>query len=64
MNIPNKPTFRIDEVKKIFQVTDKTVRNWIAEGRLEAYKVGGCVRIKRESILKCMIKIIPGRGVG
>jgi len=64
MNIPNKPTFTIFEVKNIFQVADKTVRNWIKEGRLEASKVGGCVRIKRESILKCMIKIIPGRGVG
>ncbi len=30
--------FRIDEVCELFNVSDRTVRQWIADGRLETYQ--------------------------
>jgi len=45
MQLPNKPTMRVDEVARYFCRTDKTIRRWITEGRLKAYKLhtGGLV---------------------
>lgn len=52
-DLPDKALFRIDEVAAYFSVTERTIRLWLAHGKLEAEKIVGVVRIPRESILKC-----------
>lgn len=49
----DKPTFRIDEVARIFCVTPRTVREWIREGKIPGcIKVGGhTIRIPKGSII-------------
>jgi excisionase family DNA binding protein len=49
--LPTQPT--INQTADYFGVDVKTVRRWIAHGRLTAYRVGPrLIRIDRESILK------------
>lgn len=43
------------EVSEMFKITDKTVRNWIRNGELDAIIVGKTYRIPEESI-KTLIK--------
>lgn len=43
------------EVSEMFKITDKTVRNWIRNGELDAIVVGKTYRIPEESI-KTLIK--------
>lgn len=50
-NIPAKPFFRTDEAAELFDVTRKTIYNWIETGKMDAFKVGGSLRIKREVII-------------
>jgi len=40
----------IREVAKIFNVTERTVQRWIANGDIKYIKVGGTVRITDEEI--------------
>jgi len=54
--LPEKDLFRIDEVAEYFSVTERTVRSWINDGRLNAEKIIGTIRITRESILKIRVK--------
>jgi len=52
-DLPNKSLLRPDEVAKYYSVSVKTVRGWIAAGKLEARKIaGGLLRIPRESLQK------------
>ena len=51
--LPNKALYRVDEVAGYFSVTERTIRLWIEHKHLEAKKIGGVVRIPRESIEKC-----------
>jgi excisionase family DNA binding protein len=52
-DLPNKSLLRPDEVAKHYSVSVKTVRGWIASGKLEARKIaGGLLRIPRESLPK------------
>ena len=55
--LPMKALFRIDEVAEYFSVTDRTIRLWIEHKHLEAKKIGGVIRIPRESIEKCGVWI-------
>ncbi|MDD5775513.1 MAG: helix-turn-helix domain-containing protein [Candidatus Omnitrophica bacterium] len=55
--LPEKELLRVDEVADFFSVTERTIRGWIESGRLEAEKIVGTVRIKRESVEKCRLKI-------
>ena len=49
--LPPQPT--IKHTANYFGVDEKTVRRWIAHGRLTAYRVGPrLIRVDRESILK------------
>ena len=49
--LPSKPT--IKQTAPYFGVDEKTVRRWIAQGRLVAHRVGPrLIRIDRASILK------------
>jgi excisionase family DNA binding protein len=51
VNLPPQPT--IKQSAEFFGVDVKTVRRWIAQGRLTAYRVGPrLIRIDRNSILK------------
>ena len=42
----------IPQVMAEFQVSDRTVRRWLAEGILKGTRVGGVVRIHKEEIEK------------
>jgi excisionase family DNA binding protein len=49
--LPAQPT--IKQAAEFFGVDIKTIRRWIAQGRLSAYRVGPrLIRIERDSILK------------
>ena len=48
--LPNKKTFRPDEIADIFDVSRKTVYNWIKTGYLQAVEDTHPVRVSRESI--------------
>lgn len=50
-HLPAQPTIR--QAAEHFSVDAKTIRRWIAQGRLTAYRVGPrLIRVDRESILK------------
>ena len=52
--LPQKRLFRVSEVAKYFEVTDRTVYLWIEHGHLETEKTpGGQWRITIDSINKC-----------
>ena len=55
--LPEKDLFRVDEVAEYFSVTERTVRLWIERGNLIAEKIVGTIRIPRESILNCRVKL-------
>jgi excisionase family DNA binding protein len=41
----------IQEVAQLYAVSEKTVRNWISEGKLEARRIGGrIIRIEARSL--------------
>ena len=41
----------IQEVAELYAVSEKTVRNWISEGKLEARRIGGrLIRIESRSL--------------
>ena len=51
--LPTKPLLRPDEVASYFDVTTRTVRRWIAGGKLKAEKLSRpSVRITRHSVLR------------
>ena len=52
--LPNKKLLRPDEVAIYFNVTVKTIYAWIKHDYLEAYKIRKTLRIKRESVEKCL----------
>ncbi len=55
--LPAKDLFRVDEVATYFDVTERTIRLWIEHGHLTAEKIVGTIRIPREAVLNCRIKI-------
>lgn len=46
----SKPLYTIEEAMRILSVSDDTVRRMIASGELDAVKVRGRWRIRRESL--------------
>ncbi len=53
-SLPNRELLKTSEVSDFFNVTDRTIRLWIAHGHLHAVPTpGGGVRIVRESVLSC-----------
>ncbi len=51
MILPQKDLFRVNEVAQYFDVTVRTVYEWLKEGRLEAIRTPGrSIRIVRKSI--------------
>ena len=51
--LPARELLRIDEVANYFQVTERTIRLWIAHGHLAAEKIVGTLRITKTSIANC-----------
>lgn len=47
-----KELYRVDEVADLLGLQERTIRRYIAEGKLEAVKVVGNVRITREELEK------------
>ena len=57
--LPNKSLLRPDEVAAYYSVSVKTVRGWIATGKLEAIKIaGGLLRIKKDEVEKIESPVI------
>jgi len=49
-DLPKKRLLRVDEAAIYFGVHERTVREWISTGKLEAIKPTGTIFILRESI--------------
>lgn len=50
----NKQYLTVEDIADLLGVSVDTVRNWIKQGRLEAYKVGRDYRISNEQFEKFM----------
>ncbi len=50
--ITQTPLITIAEAAAVFEVTRRTIHNWIKGGLLAAKKIGGVVRIRRADIEK------------
>lgn len=48
----DKPLYTINEAKELLSVSDDTIRRMIKAGELDAVKVRGTWRIRRESLEK------------
>jgi excisionase family DNA binding protein len=55
-DIPDKKFFRIDEVAEYFGVKSQTVRLWVKWNKIECEKLGGSIRIHRQSIINFRLK--------
>lgn len=61
-HVDTRGTFvSISEVAKIYQVHPGTVRRWIAEGRIDAQRVGArLIRLDLESVYQRLGRPTPG----
>ncbi len=39
-------------IAEMFEVTNETIRNWIAEGKLKAFKLGPIWRVPRSEVVR------------
>ena len=51
----DRPFFKIEDVGELFNVSERTVRRWIEEGRLETYQPTRRHLISGESLRKFLI---------
>ena len=51
IDLPNKTTFRTDEVALLLSLSRRTIYRMIESGRLPAVKLGGSVRVPRLALL-------------
>lgn len=54
---------RVSEARNLLNVSDSTVRRWLADGKLRGFKDGGVVRVDRESIDR-FVEASPYRASG
>lgn len=47
-------TYTIAQVADMFQVDPRTVRRWIAEGKLDAFRIGRMIRIPKTALSAAM----------
>jgi excisionase family DNA binding protein len=52
--LPKKDLLRPDEVAAYFSLSVRTVYAWIDQGKLEAFRVGGSLRIAAEAVEKLL----------
>jgi len=57
----SKQYFTVEDIAEQLGVSVDTVRNWIKQGKLDAYKVGRDYRISREQFEKFMEERRTGR---
>jgi len=48
----HKELYTIDDIADLFNITKATVHNWVKEGKLIKYKVGGRTQFKRADVEK------------
>lgn len=52
---PQEPEYlKVEEVAALLKVQERTVRDWILRGELEAYKIGKEWRIRRDHLEQAM----------
>lgn len=44
--------YKPKDIAKMFNVSEKSVYRWVYEGRLQANKIGGSIRVPRTELLK------------
>lgn len=59
MNKTREPDLSINEVAELYDVAARTVRRWIAEGSLPAYRVGPKILRVRAADVADMARRIP-----
>lgn len=47
-----RPLYKKSEVAKIFNVSARTIDNWIAEGIFQTTNIGAAVRIDRDEVVR------------
>jgi excisionase family DNA binding protein len=47
---PQREFLKVEEVAALLKVKQKTVREWIGRGELEAYKIGKEWRVRRDHL--------------
>lgn len=59
MNSQKEPPdyLTVGQVAQQWQVGTRTVRRWIAEGDLPAYRVGGLVRVDRKDLTRFVKRV-------
>ena len=50
--LPDNPYLRPKTVAEYLNVSTRTIERWVAKGYLLSVRVGGTIRISRESIIK------------
>ncbi len=48
--VDSKQRLTTREVAEMFRCTDRTIRNWVKDGRLQALRIGHTVRFRREDV--------------
>lgn len=46
-----EPFISTNTVAEMFEVTNETVRNWIAAGKIKAFKVGPVYRLRKKDVI-------------
>jgi len=57
VEIDREKMFSVKEVAKKIGVTERTIRRWISEKKLPAYKIGFRVYIAKEDVQKMVQRI-------
>lgn len=60
-NFLEETYYTIQEIAEKFKVSDRTVRNWIEEGKLEALRFGREFRIPESSLKKMLSNSVVGK---
>jgi excisionase family DNA binding protein len=47
---PANDLYTVQEIADRYRVNEKTVYGWIRRGQVEALKIGGCVRVRLNSV--------------
>ncbi len=49
-DLPNRPYLKIKEVADYFNVSSKTIERWVKKGDLLIIKIGGTIRVNKQSV--------------
>lgn len=56
--------YTLKQAADLLQVTTRTVRNWIKQGKIQAFKLGSTWRIRREEVDRLLNRPIRDRRRG